>query len=239
VTTCRIEKPNWLLGGLVIISLLAHALALGHMTGLYKPKTADYIELEMRTEEKQFKRTIPMPPQRKKSTMHSNREPIKPILSMPVEKPNAPPKAPRTSTPRPSVVEPIPMPQRPNMSKPKPLAWKPAFNKPDAVITSETTSSGYGSLEDYFSMVRMMIENHKQYPHGALMRRAEGRVVVRFVLLADGNVRDISVVKSSRNKLLDEAALAAVRESLPFPRPPKKLFVVPISLEVSVVFELV
>jgi protein TonB len=48
----------------------------------------------------------------------------------------------------------------------------------------------------------------------------EGRVVVAFVILPDGRVRDIRVVRGSGHALLDRSAVEAVRSASPFPPPP-------------------
>ena len=87
-------------------------------------------------------------------------------------------------------------------------------------------------------MVRMMIESNKQYPYAARKRQIEGRVVLRFVIKANGMVKEVSLVEPSKHRLLDEAALEAVRASSPFPRPPARLFSGPVPLNICLVFKL-
>ena len=48
------------------------------------------------------------------------------------------------------------------------------------------------------------------------------RTVVRFVVAKDGNLYDLKILKSSRIKQIDEAALNAVRKSAPFKPLPKE-----------------
>jgi protein TonB len=48
----------------------------------------------------------------------------------------------------------------------------------------------------------------------------EGKVVVAFMVLSDGSVRDIRVVQGSGYAVLDRGAVEAVRNASPFPRPP-------------------
>lgn len=48
----------------------------------------------------------------------------------------------------------------------------------------------------------------------------EGRVVVAFVILPDGAVRDVRVVRGSGFSVLDRNAVEAVRSASPFPHPP-------------------
>ncbi len=222
------RNPNWLLRGLVIFSIGVHALALGHMAGLYKTESVSFIELEMRTVEKPSGRSIPVPPQRQKAKPQLKAQAYKPLCPIPVENPKTPPPASRLTEVRPAVVEPITAPQTPNVSTSAPIDWQPVGKGGIA----ETAST------DYFGMVRMMIENHKQYPYAAHKRQIQGRAVVRFVISADGSATDVSLMEPSSHRMLDEAALAAVKAAAPFPRPPRHLFSGPIPLEICVVFEL-
>jgi protein TonB len=139
---------------------------------------------------------------------------------------------------RPSVVEPIATPQVPHVSTSVPIHGQPAGKAATSETASVGSSSAYGSAADYLGMVRMMIENHKLYPHPARQRRIQGQAVVRFVISADGSVTNVALVETSRHGILDKAALAAVKDAGPFPRPPKHLFNGPIPLQICVVFEL-
>jgi len=96
----------------------------------------------------------------------------------------------------------------------------------------------YTTAQSYLEMVRLKIERHKKYPEDARTGRMEGRVTVKFVITPEGDIRDTAVVKSSRQKALDEAALLAVQNASPFPRPPARFFKGPVPLTVTVVFEL-
>lgn len=87
-------------------------------------------------------------------------------------------------------------------------------------------------------MVRLKIERHKKYPDIARVKNIEGRVVVRFVITPDGGIREVKIAKRSRNRALDLAALRAVQDAAPFPKPPRRLFKGEIPLELTIVFEL-
>ena len=91
---------------------------------------------------------------------------------------------------------------------------------------------------DYFEIVRLRIESYKRYPNAAKARQIEGRTTVRFVIERDGRISLLKVVRSARYRALDQAALSAVKEASPFPRPPKNLFKGPIPLEITIMFEL-
>jgi protein TonB len=62
--------------------------------------------------------------------------------------------------------------------------------------------------------------------HGALRRNkprsvgASGSVTVSFAIGASGSLRNARVARSSGKALLDQAALATIRQGAPFPPPP-------------------
>ncbi|MBX3237743.1 MAG: energy transducer TonB [Nitrospiraceae bacterium] len=60
------------------------------------------------------------------------------------------------------------------------------------------------------------IEPFKRYPAAARIEKLEGRVVVRAVILADGQLASSDIAKSSGHDILDQAALEAVRQAAPF-----------------------
>jgi protein TonB len=55
----------------------------------------------------------------------------------------------------------------------------------------------------------------KRYPAGARSNGLEGKVLLRAVIQADGNVTDISVQKSSGHEELDAAAMQTIRDASP------------------------
>jgi len=63
----------------------------------------------------------------------------------------------------------------------------------------------------YKAELRAAIEANKRYPAMARRLRREGRVVVRFVVHADGRISDIAVAQGSGTRILDRAALRAVK----------------------------
>ncbi len=237
-TTYDAGKPNWLLRGFVIISLGIHVYALGYIAGLYKPDAVSYIELEMRAEEKPAGRSIPVPPRRKTIAPPLQTPIMKPLPSVPVEKQRALLVAPRARYMHSSLLEPVKTPERPQVSRSALLAYSPAKAAPSVAPAPDTPSSARGTVNDYIGRVRMVIENHKQYPYVARKRRIQGRVVVRFVIETDGKVRDVSLVEKSRYRLLNTAALDSVKASSPFPKPPAQFFSGPVPLEIPIVFTL-
>ena len=81
--------------------------------------------------------------------------------------------------------------------------------------------------------VRAGIARTLEYPRAARRNQIEGRTLLRFILLAGGEIRDLIVFHGSGYSLLDEAALAAVRRAAPFHPPGVNVLVT-----VPVVFQL-
>jgi protein TonB len=74
--------------------------------------------------------------------------------------------------------------------------------------------------------VRAGIARALVYPPGARRNGLQGKVVVEFVLLADGRIRELVLRSSSGFPPLDAAAMAAVERAAPFPPPGVDVLVV-------------
>jgi len=63
------------------------------------------------------------------------------------------------------------------------------------------------------------ISSRKSYPDEARRRGEEGRVAIRFTVDRSGRVLDAAIIGTSGSELLDQAALALLREASlpPFP----------------------
>lgn len=214
------KKPNWVLRGMLLISLGIHAIIFMHIAGIYRSNALSVIELSVRDEKPQG-RSIPRPRMRHKTPQASDVDKIQ------VPKPQVPKmKMDPVETERPDTVsEQIAMPDTSGLSDGI-KDWQPA-DTPD-----------YLSQGDYFDMLRLKIESKKKYPPAAQQRQIEGRVVVGFTLGPEGQVASAEIVESSRHSALDQAALDAVRSAAPFPRPPSNLFDGPLEMKITIVFEL-
>jgi len=220
------KNPNRLLRCLVIVSLAIHILILMHVSGIYKSNALSYIEMTLQNVSKPSARSIPRPrhrpkelkPEDVKKLKLTRRSPsFKPIKVEPVEK-NLPD----------SLMEGIGIPDIPDTPGLNVADWNPG----------ELTDSG-DSQDIYLEMVRLKIERHKKYPETARARQIEGFVTVRFVITPQGDVLNIEIIKSSRQKSLDKAALKAIHAAAPFPRPPRHLFKGEgLPLELTIAFEL-
>jgi TonB family protein len=91
----------------------------------------------------------------------------------------------------------------------------------------------------YSSQVWRRIADAKFYPRTARKREMEGKPVVEFELRSDGQLMNYFIVRSSSNKILDKAAIDAVKNASPYPGIPKPLklksirFKLPISFILS------
>ncbi|MGD9948501.1 MAG: energy transducer TonB [Desulfobulbus sp.] len=82
-------------------------------------------------------------------------------------------------------------------------------------------SRGGGSGMKYdFNYVRQRILRNLQFPATARKMGLTGKIVVSFVLKADGQVEGITVVTSSGHDILDNTVVATIRRVAPFPKPP-------------------
>jgi len=67
-------------------------------------------------------------------------------------------------------------------------------------------------MADYQDRLRAAIEREKRYPRLAVRQQLQGIALVGFRVLGDGRIEAIRLMESSGHNLLDEAALAAVRQ---------------------------
>ena len=88
---------------------------------------------------------------------------------------------------------------------PPPAAPAPAAATPAAPATPGLPA---GSA----SIPRLVHAPPPEYPRDALRARASGEVVIRIDVGADGRPASLEILRSSRNRSLDRAALQAVRQ---------------------------
>jgi periplasmic protein TonB len=219
------EKKNRLLWITLVLSILAHGLIITQMTGIFHQTS--FIELSLKQDFKPSVTNIPQPPKPDKPDHNKARakiiEPqIKKITDIPT-------------------VLPVPAP----LLKPRefvPVAKKilvPPVHFPKPVKTSSgKTTRKFGSAKDYFQMVRMKIESRKKYPPSARRQNLTGRVTVKFVIRQDGSVSNLKILKKSKFKSLNQAALKAIKSCVPFPGPPRAYFKGAVSVQLSIVFDL-
>ncbi|HCY84890.1 MAG TPA: hypothetical protein DHV36_07115 [Desulfobacteraceae bacterium] len=230
------SEPNWLLRILICVSLLVHIVVVLRMAGMYQKNAVSYIELSILEFSEPNQRVIPVPRVRHhpKNSI-ADVKAVKPnLFKVPVIKMDVVEAEGVDQS-----YEKIPLPDLPEdeIFGDLTVADIPAQSgKADIAPVQEEMV--YESAEAYFELLNLRIHTAKQYPESARLRHLEGRTVIQFILLTDGRVTDVRVVKSSFRKDLDDAAVAAVIDATPFPRLPSFISKVPISLKVDILFEL-
>lgn len=113
-----------------------------------------------------------------------------------------------------------------------------AFN-PDTIDTfSADLGNTRGSFTEFLKQVREKIKRAQRYPPSVRNTEDGATTKVRFTLLRDGTIQHAKVVASSGSKSLDNAALAAVRNAIPFPPFPEDQDGSMLRLELPIVFQL-
>jgi len=216
------RTPNRLIHGMISISMCIHLLIFMHIAGIYRSEALTYIELTLQDVSKPFTRSIPRPRMRHKTPKIRDAKKLN-IKTQHIPKMKIDPVENNFTD---TLMENIAMPNVPDSS---------GFNisdfNPDGISDFVTTN-------DYFAMVRLKIESKKRYPDSARSKHIEGRVKIRFVVTTDGQVSSLKIIKHARHSSLDKAALNAVQDAAPFPKPPRGLFKGPIHMEITIVFEL-
>ena len=86
------------------------------------------------------------------------------------------------------------------------------------LFSTVTNTSSFETKADFGWLMQMLwsrVSEMKRYPHEARMNQWEGRVIVRVVINAQGQLLDASVAMGSGYAVLDRAALEAIKESCP------------------------
>ena len=83
----------------------------------------------------------------------------------------------------------------------------------DEDVSLDTTETQYAS---YFARIKHQIERVWMYPSEAAQRGISGKLTLRFRISRDGNLLSAGVVDKSGHKILDFAAIKAVKEAAPF-----------------------
>jgi protein TonB len=220
---------NWLLLGFIFISIAIHAVVFYPVIDLLKDNSVSYIEFSLKEEVKPYYRSIPRPRRRHKIPQLTDtkafhvRHQKKMIVNKVPEKFNLP-KEFSHSIDAPAVPD---VPDMPDVAQSSLTQWHPG---------SELGT--YYTKKEYYEMLKMSIESHKKYPRIAQNRNIEGHVKVEFEIIQGGKVKNVSIEKSSGRKILDRAAMEAIKKAAPFPVPPRQLFKLPLKLAIVIVFEL-
>lgn len=99
----------------------------------------------------------------------------------------------------------------------KEYAYKHASR--EATVTIGTQSIKYAS---YMRHIKDKVQNVWIYPEDARENGIQGKLLVYFSIAKDGSLSRLNLVRSSGSKILDDAAMQAIRDAAPFPRLPDR-----------------
>ena len=96
----------------------------------------------------------------------------------------------------------------------KDVKTSPIVSKADQRLIEQTRKS-------YYALLMRHIEVHKHYPRVARKRKIEGKILVTFTLLANGNIKNLQI--NGKRSILEKATKDAINAALPMPPPPREL----------------
>jgi len=208
-----------------IISMALHAFILLCFTDVFSAKTPERrIEVDLKEiKEESFKSPkVPLMPKRIKQVT-PNLNPIKEIVHQ--VKYRQYPK---------SIVEPI----KETRYRPAPLANISNFFPEHYDLSKESNGGKIDPLLYYQRLIKQKIEENKRYPLFARDEGIEGLVWLKFVILRNGQLKDIKVVKSSSHQILDKAAIESIKKANPFPPFPEEIRERSLTMSICLCFEL-
>jgi len=87
----------------------------------------------------------------------------------------------------------------------------------------------------YLVLIQNKIEKNRKYPAKAVANNQEGTSYVKFTILPNGDISEISLIKSSGYSDLDQTAIAMVQDANPLPSFPQKT---PLSIKLPIIFKI-
>lgn len=223
----EMKKPNKLLFWLILISIGIHFIFYLHISGLLNSGVFSYIELTMTDVSKPETRSIPRPRPRPKTPEVFQEvkriqvtQPVMPVKQIKIDPANNYSEG---------LMEGISVPAVDSS-----LAGGVGNYSVTDYLGNDVE---FGSQKDYMEMVTLRIESVKKYPEQARAMQKEGRVTVQFIIGLSGIVKDIRIIEPCRHDLLNKAALKAVRDASPFPKPPRRFFDRDVPLQLNIIFE--
>jgi protein TonB len=243
ISATRENDQNRRLPAVIGVSMLLHIIVLALLGLIKTPAPLSVIELSMMTPVPPMVKAIPRPAVKPQN-------PVKPRPQVMAKSSAHAAKAPEIHNPD---AAPAPTPTDavlPDVTSSDggvsaPVTSAEHVGTPDGSGTKGSIGNGLGkvqsffSKQDYFNLVRSNIEANKIYPERARRRMIEGKVTVRFIIMTDGQVSSVAIVKHSGDMTIDKAALKAISDSAPFAQPPSDLFTGPLPMEITIAFKLI
>lgn len=180
-----------------ILSIFIHATLVDHFKGadfapeeIVEPKVPPKVQITLVKPQPKPIAPQPPPPKAKPKPPQKKAVPLKP------QKPKVKPK------PVEEIVEPTPQPTVTDNNAP--VSSAPVTAPPAPPVEEKVTQPHAGA--DYLN------NPPPEYPEIAMERGWEGRVLMKVHVKPDGKPDDISVIKSSGKKVLDDAAVSTVKK---------------------------
>lgn len=104
------------------------------------------------------------------------------------------------------------------------VAEAPTQTQPAEVPSAPGGAGGDpAAVQDYLATLSAYLEQHKQYPRRAYLRRQEGVAELRFVVDRSGRVLSYRIIKSSGHDALDAEVRRMIERASPLPAMPASM----------------
>ena len=100
------------------------------------------------------------------------------------------------------------------------------------------TGTATGCMSCYLEEIRKRLQAYMVYPSEARDRHVQGRVVIHFISDGAGNLVSFEIVNSSGHPILDDAALALMRQAQKIPPIPADLHIAHLNANVPITYVL-
>ena len=91
--------------------------------------------------------------------------------------------------------------------------------------------------KSYYDKIYQIIAQNKRYPLRARRFKKEGSIPVHFLILLDGSIKNLELIKPSRHKILNRAVEKLFEELESFPKPPSELSF-PLEISITINYKL-
>lgn len=102
----------------------------------------------------------------------------------------------------------------------------------------KVSAVGKARMRNYLGRIVSRLQRQKRYPSAARKRKAQGTVVIAFVVNSNGRVSRARIRKSSGNQALDSEVRRMLKRAAPFPSFPESMGRKSLSLSVPISFRL-
>ena len=136
----------------------------------------------------------------------------------PAEPPPEPQEPPRGTRERPTIVQ-RPLPTLKELLPP--VTWAPEAEKTGRKEEAVQLNTREPKYISYFTSIKRAIELVWEYPEPALRNGLQGKLVLGFTIVGNGQLESTRLIRSSGSSVLDREAIRAVKAAAPFhPIPP-------------------